>query len=179
MGRLSRTACALIAGANMLCVGGATPAAKNEREIAIKRVKGVRLDPVLYFPPGSHIRGVELLADKKSWHVSYIAISPVGWDETYRFYRRTYAGAKVKWYGKLPSDANDKYVFAVMDRTAPKDVKFVVIIYRRFPSAWNSLPDLRPHERSSPIILAQVEVPDTGDVIRQGHDSLLVPIPKQ
>lgn len=85
----------------------------------VRRIGSMVLAPPLFFPPGTEILGIEVLAHKSrgktQYDIGYVAVVPTRWEEAERFYQQRYRNEKTRWYS--PRTGDPRRVVVIFSRS--------------------------------------------------------------
>ncbi|GIV14741.1 MAG: hypothetical protein KatS3mg022_0176 [Armatimonadota bacterium] len=100
------------------------------KTMVLRKIGTKALEPPLFFPSGTEVIGVEILADKNQgkieYDVGYVAVVPARREDVERFYQQRYRNEKVRWYH--PRTGETKSVAVVFSRSGGKTKQGVVTL---------------------------------------------------
>ncbi len=100
------------------------------KTMVLRKIGTRALEPPLFFPPGTEVVGVEIVADKNQgkteYNVGYVAVVPARREEIERFYQQRYRNEKVRWYH--PRTGETKGVAVIFSRSHGKTKKTVATL---------------------------------------------------
>ncbi|GIV21564.1 MAG: hypothetical protein KatS3mg023_3315 [Armatimonadota bacterium] len=92
------------------------------KTMVLRKIGNKVLEPPLFFPQGTEVVGIEILADKnmgkEEYYIGYVAVVPARWEEVERFYQQRYRNEKVRWHH--PRTGKIKSVAVILSRSNGK-----------------------------------------------------------
>lgn len=174
--------CLSVIYAAMHLASGAQTPIKTKSGGEISKIFGQAVNPPLFFPPGSTVRGIEFKHDneEKVWQILYFATTPTSQEETYAFYRKRYKDSRAVWNGRQNTALGQIMAFTILEPQARKVATFTVIISKTANAPESMMLLLKPSEQQTTLISAHVDVAEAvaNKLLKENVGFFIIPLPR-